>query len=137
MRYQNTALEICQVDISAMKTLAFLVPFLFGCTTIERPNADPDKYPEISIFLEDGYNFKSLHNMDNAIIKYEFYQDDRDAYFKLIDSVSAIEGWRKVSKRDSSFSRVYIKNINSYPADNQVDTVIIKERSDNFKLIWK
>lgn len=75
--------------------------------------------------------------MDNAIIKYEFYQDDRDAYFKFIDSVSAIEGWRKVSTRDSSFSRVYIKNINSYPADNQVDTVIIKERNDNFKLIWK
>jgi len=137
MFYQSTDLEIYQVDINAMKTLAFLIPILVGCTTIERQNADPDKYPEISIFLKDGDDLQSIHNIDNSTIKYEFYQDDRDAYFKLIDSLSAIEGWRKVSIRDSGFTRVYIKNIKSYPADHQVDTVIIKEGNDNFKLIWK
>lgn len=97
---------------------------------------DLEKYPEIQSFLFEIQEFKGVHNMDLATLDFSYaISKSQDSVFLILDSVAKREKWMVYLKSDKK--RVYTKYIQSFPADEDIDSLIITYNNDEKRIYYR
>lgn len=121
-----------------MKSFAcFIFLFLLSCSdNLQFTEKDLEKHPEIQPFLLDIQDFKGVHNIDLAILDFSYsISKSDDSVFFILDSIAKNEKWVVCSK--SAQTRVYTKYIQSFPGDEEIDTLTISYRNDEKRIYYR
>jgi hypothetical protein len=128
----NIDLIISQIDIEMRKVL--LVFILSSCSYVSTEQDEITKYPEVADFIASIGKCDSKHYIDKGVIEFYFISEKAN-YLRYADSVAFANSWETIQSIDSK--RVYSKMINSYPADEAVDTLKVFTEGETVKIIWK
>jgi hypothetical protein len=121
-----------------MKNIIFILLLLItSCgDNLQVTEKDLEKYPEIQSFLFQIHELRGVHNIDLAILDFSYLiSKPKDSVFLILDSVAKREKWIVYSK--DSISRVYTKYIQSFPADEEIDSLIITYNNDEKRIYYR
>jgi hypothetical protein len=92
-------------------------------------------YPEIEKFLIEKRDFEGTNDLDQSTLEFSVKLDNYNFVFNQLDSIALRNNWE--IKSSKTLSRIYLKDIQSFPADSTVDTLKIEYNESSKRLSYK